>query len=606
MTINVRNITQLDKYGRKACKLILDGRNLFITGKAGTGKSTVLKVVVEEAKANHKKVIVAAPTGVAARVAKGSTLHSLLHLPLGPYIPGMKVQNLYSLDDTQKDVVRQLDILFIDEVSMVRCDLLDKIDDVLRHYRGNDLPFGGIQIVMFGDLYQLMPVATDEDQEKLKKVYKSMYFFSAHVLQKLDCPIFELMEVHRQTNGDFKTLLNNVREGKVSYTEMKMIESRYKENFLAPDSEKYIRLTTHNYRAKKFNQERLDELPGEVYEYKAYIKDYVPKDEWPTDYVLSLKRGSRVMFIRNDNKPKQYVNGNQGTVVRLREHSIVVKTDDGPVINVEQQTWDYYNYKVNKQKKKIEAQLLGSFRQYPLKLAWAVTIHKSQGMQFRKVIIDAGRAFAYGQVYVALSRCETFHGIVLVSKINDKIIKTDPVVVKYMQSAERIWFKEEEPSEVVDDDEEEQSIREHVHFNSSVEKTLWMGKDRLTLEQMVNQSGERIEIICSHLAKLVESGEADVHDYISDKKYIAARKAIVQLGTDARPLEIRDLCLIGTTFGEINLVKASILHGDPELSGIRQKNSQTYDRFRMKRPEIVNNKKDLRKSGLSRMLEKKP
>lgn len=548
--VKINSVSQLDEYGQKAAQLVKEGNNLFITGKAGTGKSTVLRILVKDAKERRKNVVVLAPTGVAAKVAKGMTIHSFLHLPLGPYIPGHHIQGLYHLNDIEKELIRKLDTIFIDEVSMVRCDLLDEIDDVLRHYRKSKMPFGGIQIVMFGDLYQLMPVANDEDKEKLSKAYKieSLYFFNAKVYKKMDCKTFKLMKIYRQAENDFKDLLNDVREGHVDSYEIKKLESRYNKFFSPSDKEGYIRITTHNYRANKYNHEKLEQLPGDLYEFKASIpKGFIPKEEWPTDYHLRLKKGARVMFLRND-PDKRFVNGTLGTVTKLTEYSIRVNTDDGIDIDVEKSNWDFYKYKINKYTKEIVSELVGTFRQYPLKLAWAVTIHKSQGMQFSKVIIDAGHAFAYGQVYVALSRCEVFHNIFLVSKISSKIIQTDPVVKDFMRNAPRISLGNE--------NEEEIENTHHLNFDP-LKDTLWMIKDGLTLNQILTQSNEPAGIIYGRLIKLIKQGKVDIHRLLSAEKYNSIKCAFDKLGSTTALKKIKDLCS-GCNFGEINLVKASL------------------------------------------------
>lgn len=541
---------ELDKYGKKALNFVLEGESLFITGKAGTGKTTVLRELTFQCRRKKKNVVVLAPTGVAAKNAEGVTIHSFLHLPLGPYIPGMKNRKLYALKEEEIKVVNKVDIIIIDEVSMVRCDMLDEVDDVLRHYRKSSLPFGGVQLVMFGDLYQLMPVTTDEDWEKLKEKYDSPYFFSSKILEKMDCPMFELKIIHRQDDRNFVTLLNNVRLGHVSPTELKELEGRYKKNYVPNDDEGYIRLTTHNWRSKKYNELRLEELSGSIYEYKAYIEDYFPKEEWPTNYVLQLKRGARVMFIRNDNENRQYVNGTLGTVVSLGDRGITVKTDEGAEIGVERQTWDFYRYHINKKTKEIEAILCGSFRQYPLKLAWAVTIHKSQGLTFDKVIIDAGKAFTYGQVYVALSRCRKFHGIVLVSPITSKIIKTDPIVTEYMKTVKRIILDEEQ------DDEDRES--KHLTSLHGAERTLWMYNDGLTLQQIADQSGQRIEIVYSHIAQLIEEGKVDIDDFIDVELYNSIIDAINEVGIDAPLKRLKALCPKDTKFAEIRMVIADV------------------------------------------------
>lgn len=539
---------ELDIYGKRALGLVMEGESLFITGKAGTGKTTVLRELTSQCRRKKKNVVVLAPTGVAAKNAEGVTIHSFLHLPLGPYIPGMKNRKLYALREEEIRVVNKVDIIIIDEVSMVRCDMLDEVDDVLRHYRKSSLPFGGIQLVMFGDLYQLMPVAPEEDWEKLKEKYSSPYFFSSKVLEKMGCPMFELKVIHRQDDRNFVTLLNNVRLGHVSSTELRELEGRYKKNFVPKDDEGYIRLTTHNWRSKKYNEQRLEGLTGTIYEYKAYIEDYFPKEEWPTNYVLQLKRGARVMFIRNDNENKQYVNGTLGTVVSLGDRGIIVRTDEGVEIGVERQTWDFYRYHINKKTKEIEAILCGSFRQYPLKLAWAVTIHKSQGLTFDKVIIDAGKAFTYGQVYVALSRCRKFHGIVLVSPITGKIIKTDPVVTEYMESVKRIEL-EEEP--------EEEPTR-HLSAVHGAQRTLWMLKDGLSPQQIAEQSNQRIEIVYGHITQLIEAGEVDVTDFVDEKLFESIQNTIRKVGIDANLKEIKVQCPKETKYADIRMVIADI------------------------------------------------
>ena len=537
-----------DKYGAKALELVMNGQSLFITGKAGTGKTTVLHEMSSKCRKNNKNVVVLAPTGVAAKNAGGVTIHSFLHLPLGPYIPGMRMHKLYALNDEEIKIVNRIDLMIIDEVSMVRCDLLDEIDDVLKHYRKSKLPFGGIQIVMFGDLYQLMPVAPEEDWEKLKEKYDSPYFFSSKILQRMDCPMFELKIIHRQDERNFVTLLNNVRLGHVSSTELKELEGRYRKDFIPKDDEGYIRLTTHNWRSKSYNNRRLEELPGKSYEYKAFIEDFFPKEEWPTNYVLELKRGARVMFIKNDNEYGQYVNGTLGTIISLQDRSVVVRTDDGYEVDVERQTWDFYRYHINKKTKEIEATLCGSFKQYPLKLAWAVTIHKSQGLTFDKVIIDAGRAFTYGQVYVALSRCRRFHGIVLVSPITSKIIKTDPIVSEYMKSVKRIE---------IDGEENEEPTR-HLSTILGAQRTLWMIRDGLTPQQIAEESNQRIEIIYGHIAQLIEKGDVDIKNFVADDIYKSVIIAIKKLGVDAHLKEIKELCKSNTKYAEIRMVIADL------------------------------------------------
>ena len=549
---------------KKGLELIENGESLFITGKAGTGKTMFLKYLIK--KLGHKKRIVTlSPTGVAARNACGFTIHSFLKLPLGPYIPNHKKYGLYKLD-ILKDVplIKELDIMIIDEISMVRCDLLDEVDDVLRHYRGNDKPFGGVQLVLFGDLYQLMPVAKDEEAEELRKHYDTLNFYSSYAFQELDCKLLELRKVYRQKDNEFVNVLNDLRVGQNKNKVLKRLSLRYNKLFNPSDKEGYIRLTTHNWRAKKYNNEKLDNIYGEEHEFKAYIEDYFPKHEFPTDYVLRLKVGCRVMFVRNDNKYHQFVNGTLGTITRISGYEIVVKVDDtGQLVNVERQQWDFYRYRINKQTKEIYQELIGSFTQYPLKLAWAITIHKSQGLTFDRVIIDAGKAFADGQVYVALSRCTDLQGVVLVSEITPDNIKVSHEVVDYLNSATRVEvFDEEVEEDERKQDEERDKVRKLPH--GAIEKTYWMANDGLSIPQMVTKSGERIEIIYSHISKLVEGGYVDVHDYIADAKYNEIRRVIKKYGVNTHLKTIKDTCREDVKIGQVTMVIASIKHGDPE------------------------------------------
>lgn len=547
-----RYLGKLDKSQRQAAEYVLDGHSVFITGKAGTGKSTLLHALEKLYRHLHKNVVVAAPTGVAARVAGGQTLHSLLHLPIAPYIPGMRLKGLFSLPEEGVYLVRHLDVLFIDEMSMVRSDLLDMIDVVLRHYRKSDSPFGGIQLVMLGDLYQLMPVVKEEDWKELSKVYKTPYFFSSKAYQKLDCSMVELTEIHRQNDTEFTTLLNNVREGHVSYDEMKILSSRYVENFHSKD-DSYIRLTTHNYRADRYNASMMDDLTTQSHVYKAKIEGYYPIDEFPTEEYLKLKVGARVMFIRNDNDGKQFVNGTLGTVIRLGDWEVGVKTDDGKIIDVERYSWDFMKYKMNKRTNEIEQTKVGTFKQYPLKLAWAVTIHKSQGLEFDKVVIDAGRAFAYGQVYVALSRCKNLFGIVLVSKISRDIIKTDPAVVDFMKTTKRLGSD----GKIYRLGDTEQD-RVHVRLNETEQTTLWMLQNGLTLEQIAEQKHRQMGFIIADMMKLIRQGEVDVHEYVSDKDYALIKQVIDNHGISLSVADIRTLCNNKVDVYTINLVKASL------------------------------------------------
>lgn len=539
---------KLDKYGERALKLVMEGKSFFLTGKAGTGKTTVLKEIVEHCKQKRKNVVVLSPTGVAAKTAKGKTIHSFFNLPIGTYIPGMRKRGLYNLNNRKKRLVGNLDILFIDEISMVRCDLLDEVDEVLKHYRNSKKPFGGIQLVLIGDLYQLMPVAPEEEWSKIKDVYASPYFFHSKVIERMDLPLFELMKVQRQDSRDFVDLLNSIREGHLSLTEMLRLNSRYKKGVSSKDNDGFIRLTTHNRKADRENYKRLKRLPGEEFEYKAYIEDDYPICDYPTDYVIRLKRGARVMFVRNDNEYENYVNSTLGTVTALDKDSIIVKTDDGITVDVEKQRWTYYEYQINKKTKEIETIPCGTFTQYPLKLAWAVTIHKSQGLTFDKVIVDVGRAFTFGQVYVALSRCTSFEGVVLVSPINAKNISTDPLVVNYMKSAQRI-----------DSDVREKPVK----LPSPIRKcrqTWAMLQEGLTPEQITAHRGLTIGTIYSHITLLIEYGYADLARFVSSNLQTSIIEAICKVGINSPLKIIKAECIDSVTYTDIKMVIADIEH----------------------------------------------
>lgn len=422
---------------RKAMELVRKGRSFFITGKAGTGKTTLLKKIVAECRANGKNIAVTAPTGVAAKNAEGQTLHTMFGLSTAMYIPG-KMRMRYRLDDAREKVVKKLDVLIIDEISMVRCDLLDMVDLTLQHYKGNKNPFGGIQVVFFGDLFQLPPVVTDEDEEHLYSHYDNQYFFSSDVITKHPFPLLELNKVHRQEDPIFVNILNHIREGKYLASDREILNRRLKPGYEPSEKESAVYLRTRNKKVWGHNKGKLDTLPGDEVPFKAYIDGIFPKEQFPTDFELKLKIGAKVMLLRNDHDGLKYVNGTQGVISSIYDGMIRVKTDEGELITVERSTWELYSYVYNKETKTIDPIVIGSFTQFPLKLAWAVTIHKSQGMTFDKAIVDAKQAFAPGQVYVALSRCRSLEGLTLTTRISERDIKVDPIVVEYMKTVERI------------------------------------------------------------------------------------------------------------------------------------------------------------------------
>lgn len=416
-------------------------RNVFLTGKAGTGKTTFLARLKA---VSPKRMIVLAPTGVAAINAGGVTIHSFFQLPFGPFIPGFAQaeggKNKYNFSKRKIDIIRTLDLLVIDEISMVRADLLDAIDDILRRYRGRQQPFGGVQLLMIGDLHQLAPVVKDEEWEMLKDAYHSMYFFGSNALQKTDYVTIELKQVYRQTNKDFIEILNKVRNSKADSSVFAELNKRYQPQFEPKDKDGYITLTTHNYQSNEINQSKLKGLKNKLVKYTATIEGIFPEQMYPTEFELELKEGAQVMFVKNDVSPeKRYYNGKIGRVVNIEDDVIYVNCSDGDnIIDVKPEVWNNASYKLDNQTKEIVETIEGTFRQYPLKLAWAITIHKSQGLTFDKVVIDAAQAFSHGQVYVALSRCKTLEGIVLNSRLGEDCLIGDEQVSRFNSAVEQM------------------------------------------------------------------------------------------------------------------------------------------------------------------------
>ena len=410
-------------------------RSLFLTGKAGTGKTTFLHHLKNF---TNKQIAVVAPTGVAAINAGGTTIHSFFQLPFTPFFPtpeGRKdLIGKMKMQEHRRRVLRELEVLVIDEISMVRADLLDAVDCLLRHFRyRNDEPFGGVQMIFIGDMFQLSPVATDEEWRILSQYYTSPYFFNSHVIQQQPPVYIEFEKIFRQTNNEFIRVLNEIRNNCLSPESMQLLEERYNPHFVPPANDTYITLTTHNYKADRINAEELAKIKGKTYRFEAIIQGEYPEKSYPTEKILELKIGAKVMFLKNDTEqPRRYYNGKTGIVESVEEDLITIKChDDDELIELYQAVWDNIRYSANPITKQIEEDNLGSFTQYPLRLAWAITIHKSQGLTFDKAVIDAGEAFAAGQVYVALSRCRSLEGLVLLSKINRSSIHCNSQIVEH-------------------------------------------------------------------------------------------------------------------------------------------------------------------------------
>ncbi len=415
------------------------GTNLFLTGKAGTGKTTFLKQLKET---SPKRMIIVAPTGVAAINAGGVTIHSFFQLPFGPYLPergnlaDSRLKGFSHKFSREKiNIIRSLDLLVIDEISMVRADLLDAVSDVLRRFKDRTKPFGGVQLLLIGDLQQLAPVAKEEEWNLLKEHYPSAFFFDSKALAESPYLSIELVKVYRQADPAFVELLNNVRDYRFDRATLETLNSRYRPGFRPDERDGYITLTTHNYLAAQINNRRLAELPGRSYTFTAEIKEDFPAYSYPTDERLELKEGAQVMFIKNDSSgEKRYYNGKIGKVVFINPQKIIVADRQGNEITVERETWDNIKYTLDAETNEITESIAGVFSQYPLKTAWAITIHKSQGLTFERAVIDASAAFSHGQVYVALSRCKSLEGLVLSSPITGEALVKDERITDYTAS----------------------------------------------------------------------------------------------------------------------------------------------------------------------------
>ncbi|KIO75617.1 helicase [Pedobacter lusitanus] len=425
-------------------------RHIFLTGKAGTGKTTFLRNLIE---LTHKKAVIVAPTGIAAINAAGVTIHSLFQLPFGTYLPKQPavepVNQQYNtprsivrhlqMNTTKRRIFQDLELLIIDEVSMLRADLLDAIDMVLRYIRKNNASFGGVQVLFIGDLHQLPPVVKSNEWQLLGEFYQSVYFFDAHALYHNPPVYIELEKIYRQADSVFINLLNNLRNNEITAEDITLLEKYYKADFEPAKDDKYITLTTHNQRADTLNKKSLEELSGKSYFFRATIEDEFSESSYPAEYSLELKLGAQIMFIKNDQSgERRYFNGKIATVTGLREDGIEVETEgERERIVLEKFTWKNIKYSNHKITNEIEEEVIGKFIQYPIKLAWAITVHKSQGLTFDKAIIDIGNAFAPGQIYVALSRLRSLDGLVLTSLISRTGIRQDQNVALFSKNKQQ-------------------------------------------------------------------------------------------------------------------------------------------------------------------------
>ncbi len=423
-------------------------QNIYLTGKAGTGKTTFLRNLKAS---SLKRMVVVAPTGVAAINAGGVTIHSFFQLPFGPIVPneaahntpygqepGRSASSNFRMGKEKINIIRSLDLLVIDEISMVRADVLDGIDEVLRRYRRNSLPFGGVQLLMIGDMQQLPPVVRNEDLAMLKGYYHSLFFFESLALKKTSYVPIELKHIYRQSNETFISILNKIRDNKLDQEALLELNKRYIPNFQPASEEGYITLTTHNRQAQEINESKLLRIKLQKHVFRASIEGDFPELAYPTERELELKVGAQVMFVKNDSsRDKLYYNGKIGIVTNFDDNGVCVKCEDWPEpVTIGREKWENMKYTLNETTKEIDESSIGSFTQYPLKLAWAITIHKSQGLTFEKAIIYAGAAFAHGQTYVALSRCKSLEGLVLGTPISSDSVINDNEVTDFNRNVE--------------------------------------------------------------------------------------------------------------------------------------------------------------------------
>ncbi|WP_442592187.1 ATP-dependent DNA helicase [Pedobacter sp. AW31-3R] len=447
-------------------------QNIFLTGKAGTGKTTLLKRIKEEC---SKKLVVVAPTGVAAMNAKGTTINSFFQLPTGSFFPGdislenlqsgiMSIQSMVSelsYNREKINLMQELELLIIDEVSMVRCDLMDVIDAVLRSVRKNTLPFGGVQLLLIGDLYQLPPVTKREDWAFLSRAYLSPYFFDGHVIRNNPLLQIELTRVFRQTEPEFINILNSIRNNQISTHDLSVLNKRYEPEYIPAEGLNPIVITSHNAEANAINQAKLDELPGTAFTFDGEISGEFRDTGIQAEQSLKLKEGAQVMFIKNDSgDDRKFYNGKIGKVKSVKDNEIYISFPEEEDLLLEKMSWQSFEYKTDPEEAIVQQQV-GEFSQYPIKLAWAVTIHKSQGLTFDHAIIDAGKSFIAGQVYVALSRVRTLNGLVLRSKISTESLRSNTEVINYMRPV-----KEEELGQLLIKEQERYMLQQVLgHFS---------------------------------------------------------------------------------------------------------------------------------------------
>ncbi|OXA94710.1 helix-turn-helix domain-containing protein [Flavobacterium hercynium] len=421
-------------------------KSIFLTGKAGTGKTTLLREIIAT---THKNTVVVAPTGIAALNAGGVTIHSMFQLPFSAFIPTydessqftetVKFENKetlrrhFKMNNVKRNVIRSMELLVIDEVSMLRADLLDAIDFMMQTVRKNTRAFGGVQVLFIGDLLQLPPVIRDEEWRTLRNYYKGKFFFHSHVMQQNPPLYIELSKIYRQTDDAFISVLNNLRNNQITPHDVQVLNQYVQPDFDLKNNKGYITLTTHNAKADAMNEQAISDLAGNEFAYSPFVVGDFPEKIFPVEENLKLKIGAQVMFVKNDlSFEKRYFNGKMGIVKSLSAEEIFVHfPEENKTIEVEKYEWKNIRYKINEHTKEVEEEVLGTFAHYPLKLAWAITVHKSQGLTFEKAALDVSQVFLPGQAYVALSRLTSLNGLILLSPLQMNGISNDQDVMDY-------------------------------------------------------------------------------------------------------------------------------------------------------------------------------
>ncbi len=579
MTLKIDNI-KLDKgnvefnnaaeFAKHTDKLI------YLTGKAGTGKTTFLKYIK---KTTHKNTVILAPTGIAAINAGGVTIHSFFQIPFGPFIPDDSrlrkdpaknketIFTTFRYREDKRKIIENLELLIIDEISMVRVDMLDVIDQILRVFRKKPhLLFGGVQVILIGDTFQLPPIADDKQWEILSQFYNSPFFFSSNVIRQ-NTPIYiELKKIYRQKKQKFINLLNRVRVNQVTKDDYQILNSKYNPTFSGNDND-YIILATHNDLVNETNLTKLKQIKTKFFEFEANVKGKFPDKHKPTDHYLKFKVGAQIMFIRNDpEKHKKYFNGKIGKIKDLEDNTITVIFNDKSEVKVERTVWDNIQYTYNKKKMKIEEETIGTFEQFPLKLAWAITVHKSQGLTFKKVIADLSKAFAPGQVYVALSRCTSFKGLVLKTKLNSHAIKTDPRVLKFA--------KNETPETLVI--EQLNTGKAHFYYNKAREE-FRKGNIKASMDFFKRAIKFRPDIETEDFERSIENQGQKLNNYIL--KIINQNKKIVDAKSQSEALK-SELSKVKNKNRQIKLELSKANQNIQKKEKVNELNKQEIERLR--------------------------